>query len=835
MPVVWAFWGLTFLIMFIAWRQSPKEQKIFLPLLFGTMFVSPLIFFTNLTRNPYYAQAVILHSVLCLLFILWAIRAFRKKEILLYPTVPDLPLWIFAGLSMILWGWGFVKHPQHSPAVFSEGLRTAVFLWVNMLLAYYAAVYLIRSPQALRMAVFITILVMFLAAVYGLLQYFQIEVIWKKVIDNFGRRYISTFGNPNFISSFLVLSIPLALASFLEESKPERKLFYFISVLCGVAGLFLTLTRSSWLGLFAALFVVGWFVRDRLGVQRRWIFTGCAILLVATFLIRFQEPVTVASYGGTKIVFKSRSLLGVLWERGASLLSIEKAASSAQQRFLIWSSAWEMLKDSPFIGQGFGTFEMLYPFEQGHFVSEPKYQGLRTHANNAHNEFLEHLTMTGILGLGIFLWLFLLLVLWASRLIRQREGYARSLTAAILGGTVGMFVDNMLNVSLHFIMPGFFFWFHLGLVHGMGSERIPQRKIMLGPGVKTLLAICSILAAGVILMENSFLKAEIHYFNGFNLVRMQNPNMLKAIGECEKAHRFHPLEVNNSYELGNTYARMRDIEPDRRDYWEEKALWAYERALDANPGYDEIYFNMATVLAQSYQRGPSQEKIMRALEKFKWANHINPLSPEIYLGWGGFLASLGKGDEALRVYAQGTQAAPKHKDLWNNLGVLYSQRGECEKAFSCYQKALEADPNFTMALQNLVGLLKTCGQKLPANARKTAEVYQLSFEGAKAIHEKNWSKALELYRRILAINPKDFQALFYTGNLYMQIQKPREALLYYERALAQNDAHVPLLDNLGYAYFQAGELAKAKGIFQKALALNPQDPTAQELLKRLGL
>src|SRR5207244_966671 len=71
---------------------------------------------------------------------------------------------------------------------------------------------------------------------------------------------------------------------------------------------------------------------------------------------------------------------------------------------------------------------------------------------------------------------------------------------------------------------------------------------------------------------------------------------------------------NNAYELANVYARLGQ---------KEKALAMYQRALDANAGYDEIYFNRATVLLQM---GRESE----AIENYRTTLAMNPLSHEAY-------------------------------------------------------------------------------------------------------------------------------------------------------------------------------------------------------------
>jgi tetratricopeptide (TPR) repeat protein len=147
------------------------------------------------------------------------------------------------------------------------------------------------------------------------------------------------------------------------------------------------------------------------------------------------------------------------------------------------------------------------------------------------------------------------------------------------------------------------------------------------------------------------------------------------------------LEVNNNYELANIYARL-----GQRD----KALAMYQRALDANAGYDEIYFNRATM---SMQTGLEAE----AIHYYRMALAINPTSREGYNALGGiYVKDLAKnGDAAEALYRRGVEIFPTDKDMWNTLGVVQFKRNRFADAEQSYRKAVEIDPTFQVGLQNL--------------------------------------------------------------------------------------------------------------------------------------
>ena len=232
-------------------------------ILYFAIVVSPLIFFTNVTRNPYIIQGTILYISLLLIFILFAAQSLKTGKIIFYKTQLDIPVLVFLGftiftfLQALLGSYeitGFGKIPGFSTAAWSEGLRNNLYILINCILAYYVAVNLIRDEKSIKKVLFLSFIVAFIASVYAVLQYFDIEPIWQQTVNPYSmKRCVSTFGNPVFISSFLVIMIPLSIVLFISSKSNYSKFLYIFLTVTMVLALFTTMARSSWLGLFAAL------------------------------------------------------------------------------------------------------------------------------------------------------------------------------------------------------------------------------------------------------------------------------------------------------------------------------------------------------------------------------------------------------------------------------------------------------------------------------------------------------------------------------------------------------------------------------------------------------
>lgn len=663
-------------------------------ILYFAIVVSPLIFFTNVTRNPYIIQGTVLYISLLLIFGLFAIQSLKTGKIIFYRTRLDLPVLIFLGwtiftfLHALLGSYeiaGFGKIPGFSTAAWSEGLRNNLYILINCVLAYYVAVNLIRDEKAIKKVLFLSFIVAFIASVYALLQYFDMEPIWQQTVNPYSmKRCVSTFGNPVFISSFLVIMIPLSIVLFISSKSNYSKFLYISLTVTMILALFATMARSSWLGLFASVTFIVFVFKEKIFAYKKW-FWGAVLVLFLSMLIPSRWQNETKPFGFYVI------------DRATSIFTLEKSGPAAYQRFLIWLSAWDISKQNPVIGAGWGLFEMLFPFYQQRYLIHPNLTQ-RTHANNAHNVFLENLSQTGIIGLGIFLWLIFCIVKFSFHQIKNiKNDFQRVVAVGIFAGVIGMLVDNIINVTLYFVIPGFFFWMNLGILAGLGTseKKVVQHKFV----SKTIFIIFISISILLIKMYISIFYAEKNYFTGFKLAKRQNTPIEQAIPYLEKAHKLHRLEVNNNYELANGYARMSAQfryagAPVHADEYQKKAIWAYKEAIAANPGYDEIYFNMATIHTQ-------RKEFDIAEENYKRAVFINPFSLDAIMGLGNIYLFSEKYEPARNLYKRATLINPSNKDIWNNLGYVNMKLNRIADAKECYQKALTIDPNFELAKRNL--------------------------------------------------------------------------------------------------------------------------------------
>ncbi|NLM97413.1 MAG: hypothetical protein GX175_07380 [Halanaerobiaceae bacterium] len=247
-----------------------------------------------------------------------------------------------------------------------------------------------------------------------LLKFQQILLIPALVVALYGivgylmgntERAVSFFTNPNYLSVYLLLLIPIALGLITESSLPVFKRFFAAVVFtaCSVALLF-TMSRGAWLGITTALILFS-VIKDR-----RFL----VLLLVIVLLVLLAAPPEVISRMKTIISIKSN-----------------------MDRIKLWSSTIEMIKDHPVLGVGIGNFRPVY--------AEYASGKLMIHT---HNIFLQFTVELGIAGL-LFIIYFLYLLARVALTVLKKYDYNKKGTGAALG-TVTSLLALLIDLQFDF-------------------------------------------------------------------------------------------------------------------------------------------------------------------------------------------------------------------------------------------------------------------------------------------------------------------------------------------------------------------------------------------------
>jgi tetratricopeptide (TPR) repeat protein len=129
-----------------------------------------------------------------------------------------------------------------------------------------------------------------------------------------------------------------------------------------------------------------------------------------------------------------------------------------------------------------------------------------------------------------------------------------------------------------------------------------------------------------------------------------------------------------------------------------------------------------------------------------------------------------------------------------NSGVSFYNQREFSKAIQAYQKVIELDPTYVEAYNNL-GI-----------------IYQMIGD---------LERAFESYQKSTEIKPRYEKGYNNLGILLLLKGRNEEALEAFQKALAINSNNIESHINLGILFKKKGEWEKAIDSYQKALAINP--------------
>lgn len=247
-------------------------------------------------------------------------------------------------------------------------------------------------------------------------------------------RTASFTSDPIFLSSYLVLAIPVVFFLALEVRHRVARVaawsIWFVLILALVS----TVTRASWGAVLVQLLIYGAVLNRRVLVG--WFLLAVTVVVAFLAVPSFQQ--TIVGYG---------------WFQDSD-------------RLVYWSHIIPHVADRPFTGFGYGqeTPDRAFP---GIRQATPAID-----STHAFNSFIEIALELGLVGLGVFCW-----VLWRVgatvwRAIRTggRDSADRTLLICILMILVGFVIRNQVD-HLFRDAPGHLFWILMGLGVGRAVAR----------------------------------------------------------------------------------------------------------------------------------------------------------------------------------------------------------------------------------------------------------------------------------------------------------------------------------------------------------------------------
>lgn len=638
-------------------------------------FFYVLFFFVPLTLYPYsyelfeFNKMILVYILTILILTSWGLRTVLERKVIFRRTIFDIPLLLFLGSQFIstltsidlrtsLFGYYSRFHGG-----FLSSLCYSLLFW-----AFVANMDKEKTKKAIRFLLYSGVLV----SIYAVLQHFGIDKnVWVQDVQN---RVFSTLGQPNWLAAWLLGLLPLTWA-FVLKGKRSLKKYLAISLLFTLAIAY-TKSRSGLLGLAVALptfwgLIYFFTVKKKLTKPLKKKFLILNLLtLVLIFVGGTPWSPSLEKLGEKKEEVK---IEGPVLETGGT--------ESGKIRKIVWQGAIDIFRHYPLTGTGPETFAFAYyqyrPIEHN-LVSEWDFL-----YNKAHNESLNILATTGILGLATYLYFIYILI---SFLIKKVKEDPSVFYPAFLASYAGLLITNFFGFSVVATSILFFLFPALAIVLGTGG------RVSL-PSERKLEVKEKVLAYGILLLGLYLLLAVARYWYA---------DFLFA-----KAKGFN--DVDDPVKARNELVRAISISPREAIFWDELAQ------------SDTL---IAVALNEADETKKAEEFAQIAIDESQTAVALSPKNVNLKRSRANIFLKLAALNPAYLEKARDTLLetlilAPTDAKLYYNLGLTYARLGDMDNAVKLLEKAILFKANYKEARLAYALILIDLGDRARAREQLT--------------------------------------------------------------------------------------------------------------------
>lgn len=251
---------------------------------------------------------------------------------------------------------------------------------------------------------------------------------------------------------------------------------------------------------------------------------------------------------------------------------------------------------------------------------------------------------------------------------------------------------------------------------------------------------------------------------------------------------------------------------------------------------DSVNVEYHHLLADVYLDYARSRMAMRTMER---AVKLYPERIPTLLKMSEFQYILKRYDESMKTIDQILQLDPQNAEAYFMFGRNFREMGDTIRAINSFQSAVENDPELVEAWIYLGQLYEGIGDPLAERYYKNAlevrpnDVNALHFNALYLQNKHDLEGAIELYKRISAIDYQYAPAYFNTGLLYLEMDSLEQAQKHFDLTVQTSPTHIKGYYYKGYSAELAGDKEEARANYQQVLRMNSSDADAQQGLERL--
>ncbi len=284
--------------------------------------------------------------------------------------------------------------------------------------------------------------------------------------------------------------------------------------------------------------------------------------------------------------------------------------------------------------------------------------------NKAHNEYLNYLATTGIVGLLTYLAVILTFVVWSGRKILNLKSKNSLLIAALLGSYVSYLVYNFFLFSV--VIIAIFFYLFPALVFiatdSLKLLKFPITNLIYRRPIYTKLT------QGIIILSTTYLLfsvfklwyADTIFNSGEKASDLGNPgrayNLLTIATDLNPGEPFYRSEL--AYAAAAASASLKETDATLSSELKDEALAQVNITLKTSPR--NVSFWRTTIRTYFELTSLDKKYIDATLKALDYTITLAPTDPKLYYNKALILESQGKKDEEIKALQQVIRLKPNY-------------------------------------------------------------------------------------------------------------------------------------------------------------------------------
>ncbi len=636
-------------------------------------FLTPL-FWTSLNYELFeYNKMILTYGFTVIITGAWILKMIRDKAFIVKRTPLDIPLLLFLGANIL--STIFSIDPHTSIWGYYSRSNGGLLSIVSYLLLYWAFVTNMDKAKVFTILKF-GLASGFLISLWAIAEHFGVSpscVILRGEfnancwIQDVQARVFATLGQPNWLAAYLSMLIFPALYFLLTATTALKRNTYYLILITLYLAFTFTYSRGPTLGLIGgiAVFIILSFLRKQ--ESKKQFIYGSRIKYGMTILVSFL--IVNILFGSALTSFRLVSKFAAPVRPAISLptqsgTQLENGGTeSGQIRFIVWQGAWDIFKHYPIFGSGVETFAYSY------YQFRPASHNLTSEwdflYNKAHNEYLNYLSTTGLVGFGTYMLVIGTFVFWSIKSILKKHT-TNILLLILLSSYISYLIYNFFLFSV--VIVAIFFYLFPALVFVATEEtKVYKLQFIYFKWIHRKKLYTNI-AKGVIIFSTLYLLysifqlwyADTLFAKGERASDLGNPgrayNLLSSASDLNKGEPFYKSEL--AFSAAQAAAALADSDATLSAALKDEAVTQTNQVFKISPKNISFY---RTAVRTYFELATFDKSYMdKALQTLDMTIKLAPTDPKLFYNKALIFEAMAKKDEEIKALEQAIKLKPDY-------------------------------------------------------------------------------------------------------------------------------------------------------------------------------